>query len=97
MKRLVGKLKLEDPMGNKSKLMIFANNQEGTVKYELSTLSGTREAISNLQVGWRGPELPDNTYVYTTTRALLSDVVKAVRGGVRSVMETEEFNLQLED
>ena len=97
MKRLVGKLKLEDGMGNKSKLMVFANNQEGTVKYELTAGSGTRESLSNLQVGWRGPELPDNTYEYATTRALLSDVVKAIRGGVRSVLETEEFNLQMEE
>lgn len=88
MKRLVGKLNLQDPMGNKSKLMVFENREEGTVQYNLGI-----ESLSNLQVGWRGPELPDNTYEYPTVKGLLAAVKEAVNGGTRTVVDVVEFSL----
>ena len=91
MKKLVGKLNLVDPYGNKEFLKVFANREEGTVNYVLTSSSGMRCSISNLQCGWRGPLLPDNTYEYEDNSDILNIVKKAVDGGTSKVESMKVF------
>ena len=92
MKQLIAKLDVSDGFGNKKVLKVFTNKEEGTVNYSLmGTNSGIGFAISNMQCGWRGPNLPDNTYEYETNKELLSAVVKAVNGGVYNVDSKKLF------
>jgi len=92
MKQLIAKLDVSDGFGNKKVLKVFTNKEEGTVGYSLVGLnSGISFAISNMQCGWRGPNLPDNTYEYETNKVLLDAVVEAVMGGVYKVSSRKLF------
>jgi len=91
MKKLMAKLTLKDPYKNTKFLKVFTDIEAGTVSYSLTSGSGTPFAISNLQCGWRGPLLPDNTYEYKNNRQLLSAVIKAVNGGVQEVEDSKLF------
>ena len=92
MRQLIAKLDVSDSMGNKKVLKVFTDRDEGTVGYSLvGTNSGTSFAVSNMQCGWRGPSLPDNTYEYKTNNELLSAVTEAVRGGVYKVDSKKLF------
>ena len=91
MKKLIAKLTLKDGYKNTKFLKVFANAEEGTVSYSLTSGAGTSFALSNLQCGWRGPLLPDNTYEYKNNWQLLSAVVEAVNGGVQTVVDSKLF------
>ena len=91
MKKLIAKLTLKDGYGNIKFLQVFTNKEEGTVSYSLFSPSGGAFAISNMQCGWRGPLLPDNTYEYKNNRQLLSAVIEAVNGGVQKVEDSKLF------
>ena len=91
MKKLVGKLNLVDPYGNKEILKVFTDWEEGTVHYVLTSISGMLCSISNLQCGWRGPLLPDNTYEYEDNRDILNIVKIAVEGGTSKVESMKVF------
>jgi hypothetical protein len=91
MKKLIAKLTLKDGYGNIKFLQVFTNKEEGTVSYSLFSPSGTSFAISNMQCGWRGPLLPDNTYEYKNNKQLLSAVIEAVNGGVQTVEDSKLF------
>jgi hypothetical protein len=91
MKKLMAKLTLKDGYGNTKFLQVFTNAEEGTVSYSHVSPSGTAFAISNLQCGWRGPLLPDNTYEYKNNKQLLSAVIEAVNGGVQTVEDSKLF------
>ena len=91
MRQLIGKLDIEDSFGNKKSLKVFANREEGTVGFSLTNSGGTSFSLSNMQCGWRGPHLPDNTYEYPTNRALMKAVKEAVNGGVCKVQEEKLF------
>ena len=91
MKKLIAKLTLKDGYKNIKFLQVFTNEEEGTVCYSLVSGSGTAFAISNMQCGWRGPLLPDNTYEYKNNKQLLSAVIEAVNGGVQEVVESKLF------
>ena len=91
MRQLIGKFEIADSFGNKKSLKVFANREEGTVGFSLTNSGGTSFAISNMQCGWRGPDLPDNTYEYPTNKALMEAVKEAVNGGVCHVMEEKLF------
>ena len=91
MKKLIAKLTLKDGYGNIKFLQVFTNKEEGTVSYSLFSPSGGAFAISNMQCGWRGPLLPDNTYEYKNNRQLLSAVIEAVNGGVQKVDDSKLF------
>ena len=91
MKKLIAKLTLKDGYKNTKFLKVFTNEEEGTVSYSLVSPSGTAFALSNLQCGWRGPLLPDNTYEYKNNRQLLSAVIEAVNGGVQEVEDSKLF------
>jgi hypothetical protein len=91
MRQLIGKFKVEDGFGNEKSLKVFANHEEGTVGFSLTSESGTSFAISNMQCGWRGPHLPDNTYEYPTNKVLMKAVKEAVNGGVYRVKEEKLF------
>ena len=91
MKKLIAKLTLKDGYGNIKFLQVFTIKEEGTVSYSLFSPSGGAFAISNMQCGWRGPLLPDNTYEYKNNRQLLSAVIEAVNGGVQTVEDSKLF------
>jgi hypothetical protein len=92
MRQLIGKFEIADSMDrNPKSLMVFVNREEGTVGFSLTNKSGNSFAISNMQCGWRGPDLPDNTYEYPTNRALMKAVKEAVNGGVCKVKEEKLF------
>jgi hypothetical protein len=91
MKKLIAKLTLKDGYGNIKFLQVFTNKEEGTVSYSLFSPSGGAFAISNMQCGWRGPLLPDNTYEYKNNKQLLSAVIEAVNGGVQTVEDSKLF------
>jgi hypothetical protein len=92
MRQLIGKFEIADSMGkNPKSLKVFANREEGTVGFSLTNKSGTSFSISNMQCGWRGPHLPDNTYEYPTNKALMKAVKEAVNGGVCNVVEEKLF------
>ena len=91
MNKLIAKLTLKDVYKNTKFLKVFTNEEEGTVSYSYVSSSGTSFALSNLQCGWRGPLLPDNTYEYKNNRQLLSAVIKAVNGGVQTVEDAKLF------
>lgn len=76
---------------NQKTLRVFTNQDEGTVGYSLVSDNGTSFSISNMQCGWRGPQLPDNTYEYNDNAALLNRIVEAVNGGVYKVIEKKLF------
>ena len=92
MRQLIGKFDVTDSIGNKKILKVFANREEGTVGFSLtSASSGTSFAISNMQCGWRGPSLPDNTYEYPNNKSLMKAVKEAVNGGVYHVEAEKLF------
>lgn len=91
MRQLIGKLDIEDSFGNKKVLKVFANREEGVVGFSLTSRSGTSFSLRNMQCGWRGPHLPDNTYEYPTNKALMKAVKEAVNGGVCNVVEEKLF------
>ena len=91
MRQLIGKFEVKDSMGNQKTLKVFTNRQVGTVDFSLTNNGGFSFAISNMQCGWRGPQLPDNTYEYPTNKALMEAVKEAVNGGVCKVTEEKLF------
>ena len=91
MRQLIGKFEVVDGFGNQKTLKVFANRQVGTVDLSLTNSGGTSFAISNMQCGWRGPQLPDNTYEYPTNKELMDAVKEAVNGGVCKVTEEKLF------
>ena len=91
MRQLIGKFEIADSFGNKKSLKVFTNREEGTVGFSLTNSGGTSFAISNMQCGWRGPHLPDNTYEYPTNKALMKAVKEAVNGGVCKIQEEKLF------
>jgi hypothetical protein len=91
MKKLIAKLTLKDSYKNTKFLKVFTNEEEGTVSYSYTSPSGASFALSNMQCGWRGPLLPDNTYEYKNNKQLLSTVIEAVNGGVQTVEDSKLF------
>ena len=92
MSKLIAKLDISDPYGNQKVLQVFTDEEQGTVSYRLkSENTGIGFSISNLQCGWRGPALPDNTYEYEDNISILEAVIKAVRGGVYRVTDKKLF------
>lgn len=92
MRKLIANVDVADGFGNKKLLKVFTNQEEGTVGYSLVGIdSGTPFSLSNMQCGWRGPSLPDNTYEYNDNESLLNAVIKAVQGGVYKVTSKKLF------
>jgi len=91
MRQLIGKFEVADSYGNHKTLKVFANRQVGTVDFSLTNSGGTSFSIGNMQCGWRGPQLPDNTYEYPTNKVLMKAVKEAVNGGVCYVVEEKLF------
>jgi len=91
MKQLIAKVRVVDGYGNEKTLKIFTNRDEGVVHYSLVSDSDTSFSIGNMQCGWKGPALPDNTYEYDTNTKLLDRVLEAVRGGVYRVLDKKLF------
>jgi hypothetical protein len=91
MRKLIANVRVADGFKNQKTLRVFTNEEEGTVGYSLVGDSGTSFSLSNMQCGWRGPLLPDNTYEYDSNTSLLNRIVEAVNGGVYKVIEKKLF------
>ena len=91
MKILVGKVEITDGLNNQKTLKVFTDRTKGIVDFLLTGKNGTRFSISNMQCGWRGPNLPDNTYEYPTNTMLMAAVKEAIYGGVYDVVEVKTF------
>lgn len=92
MRKLIANVQVVDGFRNEKTLRVFTNQDEGTVSYSLvGNNSGIGFSLSNLQCGWRGPQLPDNTYEYNDNASLLNRVVEAVNGGVYKVIQQKLF------
>ena len=65
MKKLIAKVSTQQRSGLNPKTLFVYENQSGTVGYRYTNSGGTSFAISNMQCGWRGPNLPDCIYDYT--------------------------------
>lgn len=96
MRKLIAKVNTQQRSGENPKILFVYENESGTVGYRYANSSGTNFAISNMQCGWRGPNLPDCIYDYISPAQLLRCVVKAVNGGVQEVtnskLYSKEFN-----
>jgi hypothetical protein len=96
MKKLIAKVNTAQRSGLNPKTLFVYENESGTVGYRYLNNQGTSFAISNMQCGWRGPNLPDCIYDYNTPGHLIRSVVKAVNGGVQEVtgkkVYIKEFN-----
>lgn len=91
MKKLIGIMEVKDGFGNKLKLNVFTDREEGVVSYRLVSASGMLHSIGNLQCGWKGRNLPDNTYEFETNEELFKAASDAVNGGVYNVVESKLF------
>jgi hypothetical protein len=90
MQQLLGKINTVDPYGNRHVLKVF-ENESGTVGYSLSTSKGIRLAVSNMQCGWRGPDLPDNVYDYDNPVKLMRDVREAINGSTEKFTDSKTY------
>ena len=91
MHKLIGKINTEQRGGLNPKTLYVYENESGTVGYRYTDKRGTRFAVSNIQVGWRGPELPDCIYDYKSPMQLMRAAVKAVNGGVVTVVDKKTY------
>ena len=62
------------------------------VSYSYTNKRGISFAVSNMQTGWRGPDLPDCIYDYKTPYYLLRNVIKAVNGGVVKAVDHKLYS-----
>jgi|SRR5210317_1663028 len=92
MKKLIAKVSTQQRSGLNPKTLFVYENQSGTVGYRYTNSGGTSFAISNMQCGWRGPNLPDCIYDYISPAQLLRCVVKAVNGGVQEVTDSKLYS-----
>mgnify|MGYP005999112105 CR=1 FL=1 len=91
MQKLIGKIYTEQRGGLNPKTLYVYENESGTVGYRYTDKRGTRFAVSNIQVGWRGPELPDCVYDYKSPMHLMRAAVKAVNGGVVTAVDKKTY------
>ena len=96
MRKLIAKVNTAQRSGLNPKTLFVYENGSGTVGYNYTNNQGMSFAISNMQCGWRGPNLPDCIYDYNTPAHLIRSVIKAVNGGVQKVIDKKvyikEFN-----
>ena len=92
MRKLIAKVNTAQRSGSNPKTLFVYENESGTVGYNYTNSQGTSFAISNIQTGWRGPDLPDCIYDYKTPYHLLRNVIKAVNGGVVKVVDHKLYS-----
>ena len=92
MKKLIAKVSTQQRSGLNPKTLLVYENQSGTVGYRYTNSGGMSFAISNMQCGWRGPNLPDCVYDYKNPFHLLRNVIKAVNGGVQEVTDSKLYS-----
>ena len=92
MKKLIAKVNTRQRSGLNPKTLFVYENESGTVGYRYTNSSGTSFAISNMQCGWRGPNLPDCVYDYKNPFHLLRNVINAVNGGVQEVIDSKLYS-----
>jgi len=92
MRKLIAKVNTRQRNGLNPKTLFVYENESGTVGYSYTNSSGTSFAISNMQCGWRGPNLPDCVYDYKNPFHLLRNVIKAVNGGVQEVADSKLYS-----
>jgi hypothetical protein len=92
MKKLVAKVSTQQRSGLNPKTLYIYETDSGMVSYSYTNSRGSSFAISNMQCGWRGPNLPDCVYDYKNPFHLLRNVVKAVNGGVQMVTDSKLYS-----
>ncbi len=92
MKKLVAKVSTRQRSGANPKTLYIYETDSGMVSYSYTNSRGSSFAISNMQCGWRGPNLPDCVYDYKNPFHLLRNVVKAVNGGVQMVTDSKLYS-----
>jgi hypothetical protein len=93
MRKLIGKVNTESYGYHPNpKTLYIYENESGTVGYSYTNSRGTSFAVSNMQTGYKGPELPDCIYDYKNPFHLLRSVVKAVNGGVVKAVDSKLYN-----
>lgn len=96
MRKLIAKVNTAQRSGLNPKTLFVYENESGTIGYNYTNNRGLSFAVSNMQCGLRGPNLPDCIYDYNTPAQLIRSVVKAVNGGVQEVtgkkVYIKEFN-----
>ncbi len=92
MKKLIAKVSTQQRSGLNPKSLYVFETDCGMVDYSYTNKRGVRFAVSNMQCGWRGPELPDCVYDYKNPFHLLRNVIKAVNGGVQEVTDSKLYS-----
>ncbi len=92
MKKLIGKVNTVQYSGVNPKTLHIFETESGMVYYSYTNKRGVRFAVSNMQTGLRGPELPDCIYDYKSPFHLLRTVVKSVNGGVVDVIDSKLYS-----
>ena len=92
MKKLIAKVNTQQRSGLNPKVLHIFETDCGMVDYSQTNKRGVRFAVSNMQCGWRGPNLPDCVYDYISPAQLLRCVVKAVNGGVQEVTDSKLYS-----
>jgi len=96
MQKLIGKINTEQYGGLNPKTLYVYENESGAVGYRYISKSGTSFAVSNIQCGWRGPELPDCIYEYNSPMHLMRAAEKAVNGGVVTAVSKKTYLKQFQ-
>lgn len=84
-KEILGHFNLTDPYGNAQMLKVY-EKEDGYLNYRLSSRNQAC-SLSNLQVGWRGPELPVSIDDALTVHDLVKEIKRAVQGGTNLVYD----------
>ena len=92
MKKLIAKVNTQQRSGLNPKVLHIFETDCGMVDYSYTNKRGVRFAVSNMQCGWRGPELPDCVYDYKNPFHLLRNVIKAVNSGVQEVTDSKLYS-----
>ena len=87
MQKLLAKVNTEESYNPNPKTLYVYETESGMVNYSYTNKRGISFAISNIQTGWRGPDLPDCIYDYKNPLHLLKNVIKAVNGCVVNVVD----------
>ena len=92
MKKLIAKVNTEQSYHPNPKTLYIYETESGMVSYSYTNKRGVSFAVSNMQTGQRGPDLPDCVYDYKTPYHLLRNVIKAVNGGVVKAVDHKLYS-----
>lgn len=88
--QLIAKFNLSDVYNNKKIFKVY-EVENGNISYSLTNLQGVSFSVSNLQIGYRGPNLIDNVYEVDTIEELIKHTKKALIGSVATIEDAKVF------